>query len=169
MRTDKKRLGRGAGLAAGLLTIAAVLTGCSSNDALRQAESRLDKLPGVTGSHMWTSFDGSPTNRHLSARVYVDADPGKELGALIDAGLETAWSFTGFEPTAGVSFEVVVGPRPKDPSNSDWDGRVVLEDALPEIGLDEADIGVLPSFGDVVPVPAEVMVERYGDWPSGGN
>ena len=164
-----KRLGRGAGLAAGLLAIAAVLTACSSNGALRQAESRLDELPGVTGSHMWTSFDGSPTNRSLSARVYVDADPGEDLGALIDAGLETAWSFTGFEPTAGVIFEVVVGPRPEKPSNSDWDGRVVLEEALPEIGLDEDDIGVLPSFGDVVPVPARVMVERYGDWPSSGN
>lgn len=149
------------------MTIAALLTGCSSNGALRDTESRLDELPGVTGSFAWTSYDGGPTNRRMSVRVYVDEDPEEELGALIDATLETAWSFTGFEPS-GVGAQVVLGARPEDPVAASWEGRLVLEDALPGIGLDIDDVGV-PSWGDVISVPKHVMADRYGDWPSSAD
>ena len=167
MHPNVRKIGVRAAIAAALLPVAGLLAGCGSSGDLKQTEARLDAIDGVTGSFLWTSYDGAPTNQRLSARVYVDADPGENLPALIDAGLEAVWSFTGFEPT-GVGFQVVVGPRPDEPTAAGWKGRVVLEDALPDIGLDIDEVGV-PSFGDVVQVPARVMVERYGDWPSGAK
>lgn len=164
---SRRRLGIGVVLVALLLSIAVLFVSCSSTGDLKRTEALLDELPGVNGSYLWTSSDGFPTNRRLSARIYVDSDPEEELAALLDAALETTWSFTGFEPTAGVSFEIVVGQRPEEPVASDWDNRVVLEDALPEIGIGSDEVGVSSSFGDVAQVPAPVMADRYGDWPGG--
>ncbi|NOJ64132.1 MULTISPECIES: hypothetical protein [unclassified Arthrobacter] len=161
---SKRRLGLGVVVLALLLAVVVLFVSCSSTGDLRRTEARLDELPGVNGSYLWTSSDGFPTNRRLSARIYVDSDPGEELAALLDAALETTWSFTGFEPTAGIAFQMVVGKRPAEPVASNWDDRVVLKDVLPEIGLDIDGVGV-PSFGDVVHVSPKVMTDRYGPWP----
>ena len=159
----RRRLGLGVVVVALLLSIPVLFVSCSSTGDLKRTEARLNELPGVNGSYMWTSYDGLPTNRRVTARIYVDSDPGEELGALIDAGLRTAWSFPGFEPT-GVALQITVGPRPEEPVKADWTNQLVLEDALPEIGLDIDGVGV-PSFGDVVQVSPQVMTDRYGPWP----
>ncbi|MEO7123097.1 MAG: hypothetical protein ABI400_08295, partial [Lacisediminihabitans sp.] len=96
------------------LAIPAVLTGCTgvSDDSIRQTLSTavVAEVPHATYALISFNYDGSPTNRGVGVKVYLDRATGTDVTTAVDKVLGIAWAKFPVEPVR-VSVSVVDGPH----------------------------------------------------------
>lgn len=152
------------GLGAALLPMV-VLSGCAAGSSESSLERELADIDGVNGAWVRTTTSGSPTNRGLAIRLYLDESPGEQVARIADEAAETAWNHDRFEPTNGLHLEMEVGARPREePRPIDIAGLVDLRREAREAGVDlDGEFG---SRGSMLIVPAPKLEERFGVWGS---
>jgi hypothetical protein len=93
-------------LAALAATLVLVLAGCAfaapssraPDAALVDLAAKIDAIDGVQGAAAVPSYEGSPTDRSLGIRIYLDEPADGDLAAITTEALRLAGGFRGFHP-----------------------------------------------------------------------
>ena len=122
------------------LATAALLVGCAfappetrtPDPALRELADSLTRIDGVQDAVAAPSYDGSPSAKRLTMRIYLDEPAFGDLAAISTQSLELGWKFDGFTPASYV-LQVWNGPRQTPPYDNSK--RVDLAPVLDRLDL----------------------------------
>lgn len=144
-----------------VLSLPVLLGGCAgvSDDTIKQSihAAVIAQVPHATDAIVTLNYDGSPANRGVGIKVYLDRATPEDVETAVDMVLKLAWKNFPVEPVR-VGVAVVDGPKTSTSTYSALDG-VELHEAATALNIDDTGSQSLV-------IPQSTLESRYGPWES---
>ena len=117
--------------------------------ALAALADSIAQIDGVQDAVAVAPYDGSPTAKSLTVRIYLDEPTTGDLAAITTEALQLAWRFTDFKP-ASYTAQVWNGTQQSPPYDNSK--RVDLTTVFPELDLPDSRVykgDLYPSISDL--------------------